>query len=197
MIGKTWRSAPVRKVPAGHIYRVLEPRVTAQQAPVELTLEGVETITVQYPDGRRDAETLMLDARTRDLYVISKREANARVYRAAYPQSTRAAITLEHVATLPCGGVVAGDISRAADGILIKTYDAIYYWKRGAEQTVAQALIAAPVKVPYVMEPQGEAVCWHPEGRGYYTLSEEFQNLPARLYFYPRLNVAMPKPEAR
>jgi hypothetical protein len=63
----------------------------------------------------------------------------------------------------------------------------IYYWKRGPEQTVAQALSQAPAKLPYIIEPQGEAVCWHPEGKGYYTLSEEFRDVPAHLYFYPRL----------
>jgi hypothetical protein len=87
---------------------VPEPRVEANQAPVELTLAGAETIIFQYPDGDRDAETLMIDPRTKDLYVVSKREASARVYRAAYPQSSSETITLEQVATLPFGGVVAG-----------------------------------------------------------------------------------------
>jgi hypothetical protein len=171
-----------------YIYRVPEPRVEANQSPAELTLDGTAIITFRYPDGRRDAETLMIDPRTKDLYVVSKREANVRVYYATYPQSTLETITLEHVVNLPLGGVVAGDISRAGGEILIKTYDAVYFWRRGPEQSVAQALLQAPAKVPYIIEPQGEAVCWHPEGRGYFTLSEEFQKTPAHLYFYPRLN---------
>ncbi|MGH7492670.1 MAG: hypothetical protein ACREOO_09775 [bacterium] len=171
-----------------YIYRVPEPIVEANQSPVELTLDGAAIITFQYPDGKRDAETLMIDPRTNDLYVVSKREANVRVYRATFPQSTSETIMLEHVTNLPFGGAVAGDISRAGDEILIKTYDAVYYWKRGPEQSMAQALSQAPARVPYVTEPQGEAVCWHPEGRGYYTMSEEFQNIPSRLYFYTRLN---------
>ncbi len=171
-----------------YIYRVLEPQVAAHQTPVEIELAGVETITFQYPDGRRDAETLMIDPRTKDLFVVSKREANVQVYCAPYPQSTAEPITLDYAATLPFGGVVAGDIARAGDEILIKTYDAIYLWKRAAGQSVAQALLQTPVRAPYLLEPQGEAVCWHPEGKGYYTLSEELHNIPAHLYFYPRLN---------
>jgi len=170
-----------------HIYRVPEPRVLAQQAPVEQMLEGAKTIAFRYPDGKRDAETLMVDPRTKDLYVVSKREANVHLYRAPYPQSTTQETVLELVAALSLGGVVAGDISRAGDEILLKTYDAIYYWRRGRGQTVAQALLQIPVKVPYIIEPQGEGVCWHPQGKGYYTVSEEFQNIPAHLYFYPRL----------
>lgn len=180
-----------------YIYRVPEPQIALALAPVELTLTEVETIAFQYPDGNRDAETLLLDPRTKDLYVISKREANARVYRAAYPQSITETITLEHVATLPFGGAVAGDVAPDGGEILVKTYDAIYYWKRQPEQNLAQALSQAPARVPYVIEPQGEAVCWHPEGKGYYTLSEEFHRIPARLYFYPRLQGAAGGAKAR
>ncbi len=170
-----------------YVYRVREPEVAAHQAPVALTLTAVETIAWRYPDGRRDAETLMLDPATKDLYVVSKREAAVRVYRAAYPQSTTDTITLAQVTTLSFGGVTAGAISSTGAEILIKTYDTIYYWKRSAGQTVAQALSQTPIKIPYIVEPQGEALCWQPEGKGYYTLSEEFRGIPARLYFYPRL----------
>ena len=38
-----------------------------------------------------------------------------------------------------------------------------------------------------ISEPQGEAVCWAADGSGYFTLSEERNNRPAHLYFYPRL----------
>jgi len=48
-----------------YIYRVPEPRVDPDQAPIDTTLAGVETIPFHYPDGRRDAETLMVDIRSR------------------------------------------------------------------------------------------------------------------------------------
>lgn len=39
----------------------------------------------------------------------------------------------------------------------------------------------------YENEPQGEAVCWDTGSTGYYTVSEELEGIPTRLYFYPRL----------
>jgi hypothetical protein len=126
----------------------------------------------------------MVDPLTKDIYIISKRDSSSRVYRAPYPQSTTQPILMEHVANLPIGGAVSGDISSAGNEILIKTYVAIYYWSRSPQQDLWRAFDKAPVKVPYVIEPQGEAVCWKPDAKGYYTLSEEFRGIPTHLYFY-------------
>ncbi|MCZ6818469.1 MAG: T9SS type A sorting domain-containing protein [Calditrichaeota bacterium] len=170
------------------IYRVREPAVHPQQAAIDTVLAGAETIAFQYPDGKRDAETLMVDPLTRDIYLISKRENIVHVYRAPYPQSTANVNTLESVATLNMTNVVAGDISPSGLEILVKTYTSIFYWCRTAGQSIAGALSASPVVVPYVVEPQGEAISWDFEGAGYFTTSEELGSVPAHLYYYPRLN---------
>jgi hypothetical protein len=178
-----------------YVYRIPEPGVDAKQTPVTKTLSGAETITLQYPDGNRDAETLMIDPLTKDLYIVSKGDSSSRVYRAPYPQLTTQTITMEQVTTLPLGLVVSGDISPSGEEILIKTYFAIYYWRRAPSQNLWQAFDKAPVMVPYIMEPQGEAVCWKADGKGYYTISEEFGGIPAHLYFYrwPARNFLEPK----
>ncbi len=186
-----------------YIHRIPEPRLPrwtfvsqgqqTQPSPLDTILTGIETITVKYPDGSRDAETLMLDPLTKDLYIVSKQDTLAHLYRAAYPQPTSGTLTLERVATLPFGGVVAGDISPAGDGILLKTYVAIYYWPRLPNQTVWEALALPATPVPYILEPQGEAVAWQAQGRGYYTLSESLRGLPVRLYYYPKLDPPSPR----
>lgn len=170
-----------------YVLRVPEPVVSAEQAPVQEKLEGVEGISFMYPERNYDAETLMLDPRTKDLYVVTKRDSNVIVFRAPYPQSTTEKFEVEQVAKLPFTMAVAGDISVRGDEILIKTYDSIYYWKRGGGETIAQALARMPQRVPYLLEPQGEAVAWKADGEGYYTLSEEFMGLAAHLFFYPRV----------
>jgi hypothetical protein len=177
-----------------YVYRVPEPHVTADQTPREVSLSDIETITFRYPDGERDAETLLLDPTTKDLYVISKRETKVRVYRASYPQSTTAPMTLEHVVTLALNErdtmsawLTGGDISPSGQEILLKSYIGVYYWSRAPGQPVHDALRAAPTLLPYIPEPQGEAVCWKADGGGYYTVSEERDAIPAHLYFYPRL----------
>ena len=171
-----------------YIYRVLEPEVNCNQEPIDTKLKSVSTITFQYPDGKRDAETLMVDPLTKDIYIVSKRESNVRVYRAPYPQPTTQIITLEYVATLNLNNVVGGDISPAGNEVVIKTYGAIYYWRKPLENKCWKIFEKNPVSLPYIPEPQGEAVCWRADGLGYYTISEEPGGIPSHLYFYPRLN---------
>ena len=180
-----------------YIYRVPEPDVDSNQSPIDSTLSDMDIITYKYPDGSRDAETVMVDPITKDIYIVSKRESNVRVYLAAYPQSTTSTLTLEHKATLDSawisGGdfpmVTGGDISPSGLEIIIKTYYKILYWQREPGQEVWEALATEPLLAPYIVEPQGEAVGWEPkELGGYYTISEEFNGTPAHLYFYPRLD---------
>ncbi|MCA9743360.1 MAG: hypothetical protein H6695_07445 [Deferribacteres bacterium] len=173
-----------------YIYRVLEPRVRADQRPAQIKLYGAQKITFIYPDGKRDAEALMVDPVSKDLYIVSKREAHVHVYRAAYPQLTSQPITLQKVAVLPISWVVAGDISATGNEILLKTYDAIYYWPRLPDKPLWQSFEREAEMLPYFLEPQGEAIAWRADGMGYFTISEVFKGIPAPLYFYPRLSPA-------
>ena len=172
-----------------YIYRVIEPDADTNQIPIDTTIYGIDVITYKYPDGNRDAETIMVDSQTRDIYIISKLESNVNVYRASYPQSTTDTLILEHKATLGLTGITGGDISPSGREIILKNYTNIFYWYRAPGEEVWEALEREPIIVPYIMEPQGEAVCWEPkELGGYYTVSEEIFSIPAHLYFYPRLD---------
>ena len=174
------------------IYRVPEPRVDSSVSPTSHSLSGVETITYRYPDGPRDAEALMVDPLTRDLIIVSKREASVRVYRLPYPQATDSTITLEHIATLDSiTFITGGDISVDGTEILLKNYAAVYYWGReDKNESIAKLFQRKPSRLPYTPEPQGEAIAWSPDGLGYYTVSEESRNIPARIFFYERKNVS-------
>ncbi len=131
----------------------------------------------------------MIDPLTKDIFIISKREKQVRVYLAAYPQQLNTIITLNHIATLHLASIVSGDISNDGLEILLKNYDSVYYWKRNLKQTVSETLTKNKYyTLPYKREVQGEAICWSFNSDGYYTLSEETNNIQARLYFYPRIN---------
>lgn len=172
-----------------YIYRIPEPDVDFTQDPIEIGLSNVDTITIQYPDALRDAETLLLDPLTKDIYIISKRELeDIRVYRVPYPQSTSEVIIAEQVAILNLWQVVGGDISPSGLEILLKTYTTMYYWKRSPHQNLWEAFENEPVILPYIEEMQGETVCWAADSMGYYTLSEENLGIPVHLFFYPRIN---------
>ena len=118
-----------------------------------------------------------------------------KVYRLAYPQSITDTTVADHVATLNLTGgqvinerfTVGGDISPDGNEILIKTYLNVFYWQRTHQPDLWEVFLEIPDTVTYTPEPQGEAIGWHPEGLGYYTVSEERQGIPAHLYFYPRI----------
>ena len=179
-----------------YIYRFIEPDVSEFQDPVFDVISNVETITFQYPENiLYDAETLMSDPVTGDLYVVTKRYGGNvdYVFRAAYPQSTETTITLEEVAQLTIPdflgyGATGGDISSSGLEILIKTYSDVYYWSRKLDDNLWEAFDDEPLMEPYSQEPQGEAICWKADAMGYYTVSEEYMEVPAHLYLYPRID---------
>lgn len=169
------------------VARVPEPSVDADGSPETNTLYGADIITLQYPDGARDAEALMVDPWSGDICIVTKRELFAnRVYNCPYPQSVTGTNTLIHVATLPICCVTAGDIAPSGRQILLKTVgiEGVRHWYRAPGQTVAQALGGTSTVVPYIAEPQGEAVAWRPHDGGYYTTSE---GVAQPLYFYENL----------
>jgi len=69
------------------VYQIPEPAVYGRQYtnPVTVTPKGTRTITLTYPDGPRDAEALMVDSVTGDLFIFSK-ESPTRIYTASKSQ---------------------------------------------------------------------------------------------------------------
>lgn len=174
-----------------YVYRFEEPAVSQEPLPDSQTIPAadIDILTLEYPDGPRDAESLLLDPLTKDLYIISKREENVFLYKAAYPQSTTHPIMLEKVGNLPFTWITGGDISADGMEILLKTYDQVFYWKRKQGQSIADILSTTPQQLPYKREPQGEAIAWRRDGSGFFTTSELFTDQEAIIYYYQRLNL--------
>ena len=168
------------------ICRITEPKVDAQQKPVEKRITVDARLDFRYPGGRTDAEALMLDPQKQVLYLINKRIMPATVYELPLPKQSRSVATAKPVAKLPYRFVVAADMSSDGREILIKTYTNVYYWKRLANENLSDTLIRPPTVLPYRLETQGEAIGWADKASGYFTVSEENIGIDARLYFYPR-----------
>ena len=166
------------------VYRVAEPIVDSNQLPVNLTLTGVDSIRLQYPGGPRDAETLMVDPVTKDIYIISKRTSYSQVYRAVYPQSTSSTTMMEYKTQLPWSWAVGGDISPAGNIVIVRGYDDASVWYLGEDANLWDAFAGQECIVPLKkIEPQGEAICFNAEGCGYYTVSE---SLYQPIYYFER-----------
>ena len=185
-IGDNNAQYPIKK-----IYRFIEPEANDKGA-VD-TIRQIETLRVMYPDGARDAETLLVDPLTKDVYIISKRERFINIYRSAFPQSTTQLDTLEKLGQIPrervgiLEQVVGGDISPDGKEVLLKSYVQVFYWQRDNEQTsLTDLLQTEPHLLPYTPEPQGEGIGFAADGSGYYTLSEKQSGIDPHLYFYER-----------
>jgi hypothetical protein len=166
------------------IYRVPEPVVSSTQSPVDVNLDEVETFTLQYSDGARDAETLMVDPWNGDIYVVSKRESRSRLYRATSPLSASTPVTLQFLTQLPWGWATAGDISPDGREILVRGYFNASLWSRPTGGTILDAFLASSASVPLGSDPQGEAICFDPAGLGSYALTEGVQQ---PLYYFAQI----------
>jgi len=163
------------------IYRVPEPDVLLGQEIYSEDIFDFETYELTYPDKAHDAETLLIDHHTGDLYIITKELFQApTVFRAASPLSTDHTNQLEAVATLGFeetsttgfSFITGGDTSSLFDAIIIRTYSSAFWWwiPRGREFWTAFEYEAC--SVPLEPETQGESLCFHQNGRDYYSLSE-------------------------
>jgi hypothetical protein len=168
------------------VYRVPEPAVSSSESPpLAVDIAGAERMTLLYPDAARDAETLMIDPLTGDLYVVSKWESYSRLYWApASALVNGATVTLEYKTSLPWGWATGGDISPDGSEILIRGYWSAMLWSRPEGTAVWDALASAGLTVPLAAEPQGEAIAFDAAGWGYYTFGE---GASTQLCYYDRI----------
>lgn len=167
------------------IYRLEEPTWNGEEDET-INISSFDKITFKLPDEKKDTETLMIDPKTKNLYVVSKREEPVYLYELKYPQSTEAQTVATELFPLPFTQIVGGDLSANGEEILMKNYHHIFYWKTSSTKPFTEVLKEVPEEVPYETEPQGESITWARDGSGFYTLSEETKNQRSYLYFYKR-----------
>lgn len=164
------------------VYALLEPSVLT-----DTVAAPVARFPFQFPDGPRDAETLLVDDRTGDWFIVSKREEHSRLYRYPAPQRPGELTTLERIPMeFPFRLAVGGDVSADGREVLVKTYDGVYYWERGEEEPLARTLQRPPLRQPYTPERQGEALAFALDGQSYFTTSEVELDVPQLLLRYRR-----------
>ena len=146
-----------------------------------------KTIMFRYPDGSHDAEAFMVDPATKDIFIITKRDNPSRLYKITYPYSDASMNTASFVGTLPYTGVVSAALAPDGKEFIVKTYSALFHYKRDAKQSLAEALQKnSYTSLAYQLEPQGEAVSFAISNNGFFTLSEKGFGAQVNLYFYQR-----------
>jgi hypothetical protein len=168
-----------------YIYRFEEPADDPQDN--KQTITDFDKIVFRLPDSRRmDTEALFIDAATKDLYVVTKRENPVYVYQLKYPYSSKDTVTAQEIASLATSQIVAADLSANGHDLIMKNYTHIYYWNNDAGKPLNELLKERPVEIPYEPEPQGESLAWARDKGGFYTLSEVDKGQKSYLYFYGR-----------
>jgi len=166
------------------IYRFAENELPAKGT---ANVTGKQT-TLNYPDGARDAETLLIDPVNKYLFIISKREDSVAVYGCSLQEMEADRVELRFYAKLFFPGrrkekqVIAGDISADGRKVVIKSSSQVYYWKRNKGETIDQCLQRKPVELPYRQEGQQEAISFDAGGKGCFIVAE---GVSSPIYYLP------------
>jgi hypothetical protein len=144
---------------------------------VTLPAADVQTITLHYPNGPRDAETLMIDPRTRELIVVHKVfGGDSEIYVAPEDDwsdgdATLVASGMVDLGDSPLDALTSGDVGYDGQVVGLRTYAGVLVFPRHEDQTVAEALAEnQPCDAPTAIEVQGEALAFTDEG--YVTIGE-------------------------
>ena len=169
------------------VYRFPEPDVSATQEPPNEArpTQPSEAIRLKYPDGAHNAEALAVHPTTGDIYVITKANPEAGVYKLAAPVDPKVVNTLTKVATLRgpdfFGTLVTGaDIS--PDGRRVALCD----YAQGYELTLPEGSKGfddiwrqTPTALSLGARMQGESVAYRLDGAALLATSER---APAPLF---------------
>ena len=146
-----------------------------------------DRLFLNYPDGPKDAEALMIDPIGKLLCIVTKRKDTVSVYTAPLNFKSNDTVTLTFrtklffEGTKPFKWITSGDISRDGEHILLKSYEKVYYWHRDDNEPIWQTLQKSPKTLPYKVEKLGEAIGFTANGKGYYTTSE---GVFSPIYYY-------------
>jgi hypothetical protein len=177
------------------VYRVVEPQIAPKDSASTIQgprdTEPAETIRLRYPDGKHDAETLLVHPSTGDLYIVTKvMGATAGVYKLKTPFSGSGVSVLTKVGEVQFpnalkGFITGGDISRDGRRVVLCDYlGACEFTLTGRrEVTFDEVWKQTPVPINLGTRRQGEAICYRADGQALLATSE---GAPCPLIEVPR-----------
>lgn len=165
------------------VYRVPEPTISDSTSGTgknnSLIIDTVEIVRFVYPDFDQDAETLMVEPASGDIYVVTKRVSGpAGVYRVKpdfdNTDGQRAEkVTEISVPAIPNGFVTGGDISPDGRRIVICDYTQAYEWSLPENVSRFDDIWKQTASsVDLGKRKGGESVCYSPDGTSIFATSE-------------------------
>ena len=173
------------------VLRAPEPLVDPawSAAPRVASLAGVEVFTLRYPDGKYNAEPLLVDPGAGKLHLLTKSGGNARIYtadlNALAPGGTN---LLRFDGEIYFPWLTSGTISSDGQLLALRSAGRAALWKRSSGETALDALRRPGVAIPVVGPPEeanGEGITFAPGNAGYFTISE---GIEPPLNFFRRIN---------
>ncbi len=166
------------------IYRLKEPKISGADKSSSKknpqTTETAQAIKFDYPDARHDAETLLVQPQTGDIYVLSKSlSQSSAVYKLAANYDLKKTNTLKKIAdftvpALPGGFLTGGDISPDAKRVIISDYFSGYEITLPKEaKNFDDIWRQKSVIVDLGAREQGEGVCYSADGNSIFATSEK------------------------
>src|SRR4051812_16701954 len=124
-----------------YIYRFAEPE---QGQPDRI--DDFDTLVLKLEDGIFDAEALLCDPVSKNLYLFSKQQKKSGVYEIKFP-FTNDTLVATRLYEIPHGSITAADVSADGNEVLIKNYDNIYYWRKKENESLAEMLKREPIEL--------------------------------------------------
>jgi hypothetical protein len=169
------------------VYQIPEPEINAAGQPVSETETAAPQIwRANYPDGRHNAESLLVHPQTKRLYILTKSDdGRCALYAFPQPLQPKVSMVLEKVVDLafptliragkrPHDNCMTTGASFAPDGsrMVVATYSSLYEWLLPKNKPLAEALQQAPARIEPELLRQVEGVCYDSDSRTLWITSE-------------------------
>lgn len=177
-----------RERSGGTVYRIAEPKVddaakdSSRKNPLET--EPAQALRFEYPDSRHNAETLLVNPVSGDIYVLTKRtDGPAGIYKlssnfAAAKLQTAVKVGEIAVPAVPNGLLTGGDISSDAKRVILCDYFAGYELTLPANaKNFDEIWQQKPARINIGKRDTGEAIAYSIDGNTIVAISEK-KNTP-------------------
>jgi len=163
------------------VYRIKEPAAGQNSATSTrkdpLATEPAESVTVQYPVARPNAETLLVHPATGDIYILTKRtDAPSSIFKIVPSfgtEQTAVKVGEIKVPSVPNGQLTGGDIAPDGRRVVLCDYVAGYELTLPeGDANFDDVWAQQPVKFDVGERKGGEAIAYSPDGRAIFTTSE-------------------------
>ncbi len=136
-------------------------------------------MTLRYPDGAHDAETLIA-TRSGSLILVTKTRGVSQIFQTPRVFADATTQVLSEIGRFSFGGAgiftqmtTGGDLSADEKRVVVRTYSSAYEWVLPVEKNAwREVWKSAPRVVDLPVQPQGEAICYALDGRSWRLSSE-------------------------